>query len=165
MIQLLMGGRPAGDEARGPWRRRALSTILWVQRADTSRTTPGSPDRSRPLSSEGPGRATTTRPGRRSANERDALKFELSRFFRRRDANEEWLARYLVTQARRGRRTVDVLQDPVVLRHADAGTRARVLDRSDVIDALAEHAVAHVREEIARGGMRGRRRATRRRFG
>jgi len=84
------------------------------------------------------------------------MKFDLSEFFRRPDANEDWLARYLVTQARRGRRIADVLQDPVVLRRADAGTRARVLDRSDVIEALAENAVAQVRDEIARGGMAAR---------
>ncbi|HEY7259609.1 MAG TPA: hypothetical protein VH459_11090 [Gaiellales bacterium] len=84
------------------------------------------------------------------------MKFDLSQFFHRPDANEDWLARYLVTQARRGRRTADVLQDPVVLRRTDAGTRARVLDRSDVIEALAENAVSQVREEIARGGIASR---------
>lgn len=83
------------------------------------------------------------------------MKLDLSQFFRRSDANEEWLARYLVTQARRGRRTVDVLQDPVVLRRADARTRAQVLDRSDVIEALADNAVAQVRAEIARGAASG----------
>jgi len=77
-------------------------------------------------------------------------------FFGRSDANEEWLARHLVAEARRGRRTVDVLQDPAVLRHTDAMTRARVLDRSDVIEALAENAVTQVREEIARGRMPSR---------
>ena len=78
-------------------------------------------------------------------------------FFGRSDANEEWLARHLVTEARRGRRTVDVLQDPAVLRHTDAMTRTRVLDRSDVIEALAENAVTQVRDEIARGRMPSRR--------
>jgi hypothetical protein len=34
--------------------------------------------------------------------------------------------------------------------------RARVLDRSDVIEALAENAVTQVREEIARGRMPSR---------
>jgi hypothetical protein len=77
--------------------------------------------------------------------------FDLSHFFRQSDATEDWLARYLITESQRGRRMVDVVQDPAVLRHSDARTRARVLDRSDVIDALAENAVAHVRDEIARG--------------
>lgn len=77
--------------------------------------------------------------------------FDLSQFFRHSDATEDWLARYLVTEAQRGRRIADVLQDRAVLRHSDASTRARVLDRSDVIEALAENAVALVREEIARG--------------
>jgi hypothetical protein len=77
--------------------------------------------------------------------------FDLNQFFRHSDASEDWLARYLVTEARRGRRIADVLQDRAVLRHSDAATRARVLDRSDVIEALAENAVAQVHAEIARG--------------
>ena len=77
--------------------------------------------------------------------------FDLSQFIRHSDATEDWLARYLVTEAQRGRRIADVLQDKAVLRHSDAATRARVLDRSDVIEALSENAVALVREEIARG--------------
>jgi hypothetical protein len=82
--------------------------------------------------------------------------FDLSQFFRQSDASDDWLARYLVTEAQRGRRIADVLGDPAVLRHSDAGTRARVLDRSDVVEALAENAVAQVRAEIARGAPAGR---------
>ena len=81
--------------------------------------------------------------------------FHLSGFFRRSDAGEDWLARHLVTEAQSGRRIADVLRDPAVLRHSDAAMRARVLDRSDVIEALAENAVAQVRDEIARGGVGG----------
>ena len=77
--------------------------------------------------------------------------FDLSQFIRHSDATEDWLARYLVTEAQRGRRIADVLRDRAVLRHSDASMRARVLDRSDVIEALAENAVALVHEEIARG--------------
>jgi hypothetical protein len=77
--------------------------------------------------------------------------FDLRQFFRQSDAAEDWLARYLVTEAQRGRRIAEVLQDPAVLRHSTAATRARVLDRSDVVEALAENAVAQVRAEIARG--------------
>ena len=77
--------------------------------------------------------------------------FDLSQFFRSPDATEDWLARHLVTEARRGRRVTEVLQDPVVLRRADARTLAAVLDRSDVVEALAENAVAQVHDEIARG--------------
>ncbi len=87
--------------------------------------------------------------------------FDLSQFLRPSDATEDWLARYLVTEAQRGRRVSDVLQDPAVLRHCDAATRARVLDRSEVVEALAETAVALVREEIARGGMTDGRHAAR----
>lgn len=77
--------------------------------------------------------------------------FDLSHFLRHSDATEDWLARYLVTEAQRGRRIADILQDRAVLRHSDASTRVRVLDRSEVIEALAENAIALVREEIARG--------------
>jgi hypothetical protein len=87
----------------------------------------------------------------------DAMMFDLSQFFRRSDAAEDWLARHLVTESRRGRRLADVLQDPAVVRRCDARTRVSVLDRSDVIEALAENAVARVRAEIARGGMAERR--------
>jgi hypothetical protein len=87
--------------------------------------------------------------------------FDLSQFFRQSDASDDWLARYLVTEAQRGRRIADVLGDPAVLRHSDAGTRARVLDRSDVVEALAENAVAQVRAEIARGAPAGRGRPAR----
>ena len=76
---------------------------------------------------------------------------DLRQFFRHSNASEDWLARYLVTEAQRGRRISDVLQDRAVLRHSDASTRARVLDRSEVIEALAENAVAQVHAEIARG--------------
>jgi len=82
----------------------------------------------------------------------------LSQFLRHSDAAEDWLARYLVTEAQRGRRIVEVLQDPAVLRQADAATRARVLDRSEVIEALAENAVAQVHAEIARGDVAATRR-------
>lgn len=78
--------------------------------------------------------------------------FDLLQFLRHSDATEDWLARYLVSEAQRGRRIADILQDRAVLRHSDASMRARVLDRSDVIEALSENAVALVREEIARGG-------------
>jgi hypothetical protein len=84
----------------------------------------------------------------------------LSQFFRHSDAAEDWLARYLVTEAQRGRRIADVLQDPAVRRHADAATRARVLDRSEVIEALAENVVAQVHAEIARGDVSATRRST-----
>jgi hypothetical protein len=77
--------------------------------------------------------------------------FDLSQFFRHSDATEDWLARYVVTEAQRGRRIADVLQDRAVLRHSDASTRARVLDRSDVIQAVAKNALTQLREEIARG--------------
>ena len=87
--------------------------------------------------------------------------FDLSKFFRSSDAREDWLARYLVTEAQRGRRIADVLQDKAVLRHSDAATRARVLDRSDVIEALAENAVAQVHAEIARGDVAATRRQNR----
>jgi hypothetical protein len=89
--------------------------------------------------------------------------FNLSEFFRRSDASEDWLARHLVTEAQRGRRIADVLRDPAVRRHSDAAMRARVLDRSDVIEALAENAVAQVRDEIARGRIGGPARAARER--
>lgn len=49
-----------------------------------------------------------------------------------------------MTEGQRGRRVADVLRDPAVLRHSDAPTRARVLDRSDAIEALAENAVAQL---------------------
>jgi hypothetical protein len=81
--------------------------------------------------------------------------FNLSEFFRRSDPSEDWLARHLVTEAQRGRRIADVLRDPAVLRHSDAAMRDRVLDRSDVIEALAENAVEQVRDEIARGRIGG----------
>jgi hypothetical protein len=81
---------------------------------------------------------------------------DLREFFQHSSAGEDWLARYLVTEAQRGRRIADVLRDPAVLRHSDAAMRARVLDRSDVIEALAENAVAQVRDEIARGPLSGR---------
>lgn len=77
--------------------------------------------------------------------------FDLSQFFRHSTATEDWLARYIVTEARRGRRIADILDDRAVLRHSDASTRARVLDRSDVIQPLAKNAVALLRDEIARG--------------
>jgi hypothetical protein len=87
--------------------------------------------------------------------------FDLNQFLRPSDATEDWLARYLVTEAHRGRRIADILRDRAVLRHSDASTRARVLDRSDVIEALAENAVALVHEEIARGdAVTGGRRAS-----
>jgi hypothetical protein len=81
--------------------------------------------------------------------------FNRSEFPRHSDASGDWLARYLVTEAQHGRRVADVLQDPAVLRHSDAPTRARVLDRSHVIESLAKNAVAQVHEEIARGAIAG----------
>jgi hypothetical protein len=80
--------------------------------------------------------------------------FHLSDFLYVSSADDDRLARHVVTQARLGRRLVDVLSDPIVMRRYDASTRARVLDRSDVVGALAEIAVANVHDEIDRGRAR-----------
>jgi hypothetical protein len=82
------------------------------------------------------------------------MRFHLSDFLYVSSADDDWLARYVVSQARLGRRLVDVLRDPIVMRRCDASTRARALDRSDVVAALAEIAVGNVHDEIDRGRAR-----------
>lgn len=77
------------------------------------------------------------------------MAFNLNDFVTQYDRNEDWLARHVVSEARRGRRLVDVLQDPAVLRRCDAISRARVVDRSEVVQALAEIAIASLRDQIA----------------
>jgi hypothetical protein len=79
------------------------------------------------------------------------MAFDLTTLLRQTDPNEDWLARHVVTQAQRGRRLADVLSDPIVTRRCDAITRARVLDRSEVVEALSEIATARLRDEIAQG--------------
>lgn len=77
--------------------------------------------------------------------------FDLNDFVTQYDRNEDWLARHVVSEVRRGGRLVDVLQDPAVLRRCDAMSRARVVDRPEVVQALSEIAVASLRDQIASG--------------
>jgi hypothetical protein len=79
-----------------------------------------------------------------------AMEYELDDFSLYHDTNGDWLARHVVQEARRGRRLVDVLDDEAVRRRCDRITRAHVLDRPEVVRALAGIAVAQVKDEIAR---------------
>ena len=80
------------------------------------------------------------------------MAWELDDFSLFHDTSEDWLARHLVEEARRGRRLQDVLRDEDVCRRCDSITRAHVLDRPEVVRALAGIALDRVREQIA-GGM------------
>jgi hypothetical protein len=80
------------------------------------------------------------------------MAFDFTTLLQHTDPNEDWLARHVVTQAQRGRRLAEVLNDPIVTRRCDAITRARVLDRSDVVEALSEIATTRLRDQIAQGG-------------
>lgn len=84
------------------------------------------------------------------------MAFDLNDFLTQHDLNEDWLARHVVAEALRGRRLVDVLDDPAVVRRCDATARARVLDRPEVVEALSKIMVDRLRDEIARGRPVGR---------
>jgi hypothetical protein len=74
-------------------------------------------------------------------------------------ATEDALARHVITEFRRGRPLAEVLDDPFVKNRADAGARRRLLDRSDVVSAVGEDIVAHLRASTA-GSARNEERAT-----
>lgn len=61
---------------------------------------------------------------------------------------EEYLARYVVREHDRGRRLDDILSDPYV-RNATKDELARLLERPEVVEALGEHGLAHLRLGLA----------------
>jgi hypothetical protein len=95
---------------------------------------------------ERPGRESrTSRPGRA----RDLLRawrkrhrrlpaFNPLSIFAGRSRAEEYLARYVVRECRRGRSLQDVLEDPYVKNRATPAERARLLDRPEVVAAVGD---------------------------
>ena len=60
-------------------------------------------------------------------------------------ATEDALARHVITEFRRGRPLAEVLDDPYVKNRADAAARQRLLDRSDVVNAVGDDIVDQLR--------------------
>jgi hypothetical protein len=76
--------------------------------------------------------------------------------FAGRSRAEEYLARYVVRECRRGRSLQDVLEDPYVKNRATPEERARLLDRPEVVAAVGEEAIRELRSTLARAAGQGR---------
>jgi hypothetical protein len=62
-----------------------------------------------------------------------------------RSKREDFLARYVLREHRRGRTLADVLDDPYVRNRSTPEQRARLLERPDVAAAIGEHALSELR--------------------
>jgi hypothetical protein len=71
--------------------------------------------------------------------------------FAARSRAEEYVARYVVRECRRGRSLHDVLEDPYVKNRATPEQRARLLDRPEVVAAVGKEAIRELRSTVTRG--------------
>lgn len=62
-----------------------------------------------------------------------------------RSKREDFLARYVLREHRRGRPLAEVLDDPYVRNRSTPEQRARLLERPDVAAAIGEHALSELR--------------------
>jgi hypothetical protein len=66
------------------------------------------------------------------------------RFTFGRSSRDDALARHVITEYRRGASLADVLDAPYVRNRTDASARRRLLDRSDVIEAIGAEVIAQL---------------------
>ena len=59
------------------------------------------------------------------------------------------LARYVISEAERGRALSEILDDSYVRNRADASTLEQLFDRNDVVRALGRDPVADLQNRIA----------------
>jgi hypothetical protein len=62
---------------------------------------------------------------------------------------EQYLARYVIREAGRGRSLQQILDDPYVVNRSTPEERARLLDSPEVVEAIGESAVAELRRGIS----------------
>jgi hypothetical protein len=66
-----------------------------------------------------------------------------------RSRREDYLARYVVRESRKGRSLESVLEDPYMRNRATPAERERLLDRPDVVAAIGESAARELRLTLA----------------
>jgi hypothetical protein len=81
---------------------------------------------------------------------RDLIRNPFS-FFSSRSSGEERVAAYVIREHDRGRPLAEILEDPYVRNRLTPEQRNRLLDRTEVIQAIGDDAVSAVRESLAQG--------------
>jgi hypothetical protein len=66
-----------------------------------------------------------------------------------RSRREQFLARYVIREVRRGRPLAEVVADPYVVNRSTTEERARLLERPELVEAVGTHALAELRAGIA----------------
>jgi hypothetical protein len=64
------------------------------------------------------------------------------------DSDLDWLCRYAVIQSHRGRSPHDILADQTVVGRCAAGTRRRLLDQPEVIQAVSADTLERLRRIV-----------------
>ena len=62
---------------------------------------------------------------------------------------DQYLAEYVIREHGRGRPLEDVLADPYVRNRSTLEQRARLLDRTDVVEAIGGHTVEALKRSLA----------------
>jgi hypothetical protein len=62
---------------------------------------------------------------------------------------DEYLAAYVIREHGRGRPLEDVLADPYVRNRSTPDQRARLLERTDVVEAIGGHTVEDLKRSLA----------------
>jgi hypothetical protein len=65
--------------------------------------------------------------------------------------SDEYLARYVLREHARGRALGEVLDDPYVRNRSTPESRARLLERPEVVAAMGEHTLAELRDALGAG--------------
>lgn len=65
---------------------------------------------------------------------------------------EQYLAHYVLREHARGRSFDDILADPYVRNRSTPDERARLLDRPEIVEALAEGSVGDLKRERVQAG-------------
>jgi hypothetical protein len=66
-----------------------------------------------------------------------------------RSRREEFLARSVIRESRRGRSLADILADPYLANRSTADERARLLEQPEVVRAIGEQTIEDVRRDLS----------------
>lgn len=66
-----------------------------------------------------------------------------------RSRREEFLARYVIRESRRGRTLADILADPYIANRSTAEERARLLERPEIVQAIGEQTIEDMRRDLS----------------
>ena len=66
-----------------------------------------------------------------------------------RSRGEEFLARYVIRESRRGRPLASILSDPYIANRSTAEERARLLERPEIVQTIGEQTIEDMRRDLS----------------